>query len=258
MNVTQSTVSARIRVLEDHLACRLFERSSTGVNLTAAGRQFYRYAASMQQLWQQGLEEIRQSGAYSGSVGVGVHMTMWRSFMPAWLIWMRKTHPEFSVHVEADYSERLTEYVRQGILDVAITHMPRALPGLSIEEFSIDRLIMVSSKPRTLSTCENGNYLHVDWSYGYREEHLEKLPQLQIPVSNIGYGEIAMEYLLHEDGCAYLPYSIVREHLSCGRLYQVEDAPEFARPSYLVRQTESVYPERIEIAIEGLKLAVGA
>ncbi|MEN9063355.1 MULTISPECIES: LysR family transcriptional regulator [Ponticoccus] len=253
MHVTQSTVSARIKVLEDSLDCRLFERGPTGVTLTAAGLQFHRYAASMLQLWQQGRSEVRQSSVHDGSIGIGVHITIWRNFMPGWLVSMRQANPGFTLRVEADYSERLTEYVRQGALDLAITHMPRALPGLRIDELSVDPLVLVSSIPRNLSDCDNQNYLHVDWSYGYREEHLDKLPQLQMSRFNIGYGEIALQYLLEGDGCAYLPSLMVAEHLTEGRLHRVADAPELSRPCYLVRQIEAVHPERVDMAVQALK-----
>ncbi|MBU2888129.1 LysR family transcriptional regulator [Celeribacter halophilus] len=253
MNVTQSTVSARIKVLEDSLDCRLFDRGPTGVTLTAAGLQFHRYAASMLQLWQQGRSEIRQSSVYDGSIGIGVHITIWRTFMPSWMIWMRQNHPGFKLRVEADYSERLTEYVRQGVLDLAVTHMPRALPGLKIDELMVDSLVLVSSVPCDLSECNNQNYVHIDWSYGYREDHLDKLPQLQMSQFNVGHGDIALQYLLQGEGCAYLPYRSVANYLDDGSLHRVSNAPELARPCYLVRQVEAVNHERIEIAVEGLK-----
>jgi DNA-binding transcriptional LysR family regulator len=40
VNVTQSTVSMRIRTLEQQLGQPVFERSKTGATMTAAGRNF--------------------------------------------------------------------------------------------------------------------------------------------------------------------------------------------------------------------------
>ena len=51
LNVTQSTVSARIRTLEDLLGRTLFVRSHSGAQLTSAGQRFRRYALNMQRLW---------------------------------------------------------------------------------------------------------------------------------------------------------------------------------------------------------------
>ena len=42
LHVTQTTVSARIRTLEDDLGRRLFVRNRTGAQLTPAGREFQR------------------------------------------------------------------------------------------------------------------------------------------------------------------------------------------------------------------------
>ena len=47
LNVTQSTVSARIKVLEDQLGNLVFTRSKNGVTLTSAGVRFERHAASL-------------------------------------------------------------------------------------------------------------------------------------------------------------------------------------------------------------------
>ena len=43
MNVTQSTVSARIKSLEDLLGRPLFERSKNGAELTSSGSQFQKH-----------------------------------------------------------------------------------------------------------------------------------------------------------------------------------------------------------------------
>lgn len=108
-NLTQSTVSARIKVLEDTLNVKLFERTPAGVLLTDAGQKFYKYAVTMRQTWQQGREEMARSSSPKQTAGLGLHMTMWRRFMPEWLVWMAEHHPEFALHVEADYSGRLVE-----------------------------------------------------------------------------------------------------------------------------------------------------
>ena len=58
LNVTQSTVSARIKSLEEQLGQSLFLRSHTGAELTAAGRQLQRYAMTMVRAWEQARQEI--------------------------------------------------------------------------------------------------------------------------------------------------------------------------------------------------------
>jgi DNA-binding transcriptional LysR family regulator len=252
LHITQSTVSARIKVLEQRLNCELFERTSAGVRLTNAGKKFHRYAVSVQQLLQRSQLEVGLLDGYEGSLGLGVHMTLWRRLMPEWLLWMRKNCPKAVLHVEADWSERLTDYVMKGTLDLAITHMPVTVPGLTVERILDDRMVMVARHKRHLSNCKSRDYVYIDWSYGYREEHMNKLPEFQNSPLNIGYGEIALEYILQSEGFCYLPFVSVESHIAGKRLHIVDGAPELSRPAYLIYPQVCVDVERTKLAIEGL------
>ena len=61
LNVTQSTVSARIKAMEDRFGRELFTRSHSGVELTSAGHHFRQYALNIQRLWQQASASARRS-----------------------------------------------------------------------------------------------------------------------------------------------------------------------------------------------------
>ena len=58
LNVAQTTVSARIRNLEQQLGRTLFVRHKGGASLTPAGEQFLRHAPMFVQLWQRTLHQV--------------------------------------------------------------------------------------------------------------------------------------------------------------------------------------------------------
>ena len=58
LNITQSTVSARIKSLEEQLGQPMFARSKTGAVLTLAGVQFQKHAQAIVRIWQHALREI--------------------------------------------------------------------------------------------------------------------------------------------------------------------------------------------------------
>ena len=252
-NLTQSTVSARIKTLEDTLDTQLFERKPSGVLLTDAGHKFYKYAVSMSKAWQESRQEIARASNPKKMIGLGLHMTMWRRFMPDWLTWMENQHPEFALHVEADYSERLVDYISEGVLDLAITHMPSGLPGMVVQPFMEDELVMVSRHLLDIGSCKPEAYIFVDWSYGYREEHQEKLPEFVRSKINIGFSEIALEHLYVSDCYAYMPRAYISDDLSHERLYIVKGAPILSRPSYLVYAKSSINSDVVKMAVEGLR-----
>jgi DNA-binding transcriptional LysR family regulator len=52
LHVAQTTVSARVRLLEEQLGRQLFVRNKAGASLTPAGEQFLRFAPTFVQLCQ--------------------------------------------------------------------------------------------------------------------------------------------------------------------------------------------------------------
>ncbi|MFN3211390.1 MAG: LysR family transcriptional regulator, partial [Roseovarius sp.] len=53
LNVTQSTVTARLHTLEDEIGQQLLNRQKSGTTLTPAGTRLLRYARVMTGLWRQ-------------------------------------------------------------------------------------------------------------------------------------------------------------------------------------------------------------
>ena len=58
LNVGQTTVSARIRILEQQLGRPLFVRNKGGATLTPEGERFLRYAPAFVQLWQRARHQV--------------------------------------------------------------------------------------------------------------------------------------------------------------------------------------------------------
>ena len=57
LHVTQSTITARLKTLEDSLGQRLVNRTKSGATLTAAGIRLHRYAQTIDELWSQAQQE---------------------------------------------------------------------------------------------------------------------------------------------------------------------------------------------------------
>lgn len=71
LHTVQSNVTARIRALEDELGVPLFERSSTGVSLTDAGRRLLPYAMQMQSLLNDARRAVAEDGTPKGALVIG-------------------------------------------------------------------------------------------------------------------------------------------------------------------------------------------
>ena len=88
LHVTQTTVSARIRTLEESLGKRLFVRSRNGVTLTAAGREFERYAQSFVQVWERARQQLSVPPGRTSVVALGGELSLWNPVLLDWLVWI--------------------------------------------------------------------------------------------------------------------------------------------------------------------------
>src|SRR6516225_3077683 len=93
LNITQSTVSARIRVLEELFGRPLFERSKNGASLTGAGEQFQKHALALVRVWQHAQLEVGFSGPYRDRLAWGAHASPWAGVLMRWISWRPATFP---------------------------------------------------------------------------------------------------------------------------------------------------------------------
>ena len=82
LNITQSTVTARLQALEDDLGHTLLHRHRSGVSVTAAGLRLKRYAEAMSDLWRQARQEIALPDHVRLICNFGVHQSLWTGLGP--------------------------------------------------------------------------------------------------------------------------------------------------------------------------------
>ncbi len=80
LNVTQSTVTARLNKLEGELGQTLFHRRKSGAELTSAGFRFERYAQLMVDIWRQARQETALPPMIETTFNLGCHPDLWSSF----------------------------------------------------------------------------------------------------------------------------------------------------------------------------------
>ena len=253
LNVTQSTVSARVKAMEDRFGRTLFKRGHSGVELTSAGQHFRQYALNIQRLWQQAQQRISLPENFSHGIGLGSQVSLWDSLILEWIPWMRKHAPAVAVHVEADYSPSLMRQLSDGLLDIGVMYNPRQTPGLVIEDLLQETLVLVASNRRELSEGWVGDYVYVDWGGEFRRRHGEAFPDMDTPAISVGLGPLGLEYILQNGGSGYFPLRVVEPYLERGELFRVEGAPEMKRPAYIVYPELARQQETQELALNGLR-----
>ena len=252
LNVTQSTVSTRIKTLEDQLGRALFTRGRAGALPTGAGRQFHPYAANLVRVWQQARQEVALPSSVDTILSVGGQLTLWERLLLRWIPWARDNLPDVAVRAEVGLSDTLMQQLRQGTLDIGVMYTPQSRPGITIEELLVEKLVLVSSVP-TAKTAGEPGYVFVDWGPEFRADHSIAFPDMEMPMLTIGYGPLALRHILEHGGSGYFPHHIVQVHIQSHRLHRVRRAPTFSRPAYLVYPTDKGAQAWFQKALGGLR-----
>lgn len=130
LNVGQTTISARIRLLEQQLGRQLFVRNKSGASLTPAGKQFLRYAPTFVQLWQQARRQVAVPGGHRALVTIGSEVSLWQPLLLEWVLWIRRSLLDLAVNVHVEAPQDLINRVVAGLVDIAIMYAPQHRPGL--------------------------------------------------------------------------------------------------------------------------------
>lgn len=253
LNITQSAMSARIKGLENELNRILFLRRRNGTVLTPGGQRFFRHATSLIRNWELARQESALSEDFNSVVGLGVQLNHWHSVVTPWLRWMEEHNPNLATHIQSDYSSRLMELLRDGAIDVAILYEPQQIPGVTIEKFSDEALVLVSSEPRYVTEEAVQGYIFVDWGQSFRVAHSRLFPGIATHRITVGLADVGLGHIESHGGSAYLLRSAIRDRLENEELFLVENAPEITISTYMVHVDE---PERQDVlgkAIEGLR-----
>lgn len=253
LNVTQSTVSARVKAMEERFGRVLFTRGHSGVELTSAGQHFRQYALNIQRLWQQAQQRVSLPESFSHGIGLGSQVSLWDSLILRWIPWMRQNARDIAIHVEADYSPSLMRQLSDGLIDIGVMYNPRQTPGLVVEDLLVETLVLVATDQRQVADGWIEDYVFVDWGEEFRRLHGEAFPDMDTPAISVGLGSMGLEYILQSGGSGYFPTRVVQPYIDSQKLFLVGGAPEMKRPAYVVYPEIARHRETLELALRGLR-----
>jgi DNA-binding transcriptional LysR family regulator len=238
LHITQTAVSARIRVLEQQLDRKVFIRNKAGARLTPAGDQFFRFATSLVQIWDRARRTVALAPGRERVVTIGAELSQWNPLMRHWLLWMRRECPEIAVSAYVDTADSLMAQVQDGALDVAILYAAPARSGVVAELLFEEKLVLARTAPADQPLSAD-DHVHVDWGEEFAVNYHAAFPDADPGVVSISYGPLALDYILAQGGSGYFRMAAVRPHLDDGSMVLVPDSPEFSYSSYAVHSANA-------------------
>ncbi len=250
LHVTQSTVSARIQTLERQLGVVLLHRHRNGTALTAAGQRFLRHAKSLVRTLEQARHDVGLPAGYCGSLTLRGRIALWDGFLPKWVAWMRTQMPDTSLRLEIGFEEDIMQGLIQGTIDIGLMYTPENRPGLGIERLFDETLLLVSTDQD--KDWNDDSYVQIDWGPEFEAQFATHFPEAEAPALLANVGWLALQQILLTGGAGFFPRRMVTPLIEAGRLWQIQGAPIFSLPAYLVYPQDRRDDSMLR-ALEGLR-----
>jgi len=254
LHVAQTTISARVRLLEQQLGRPLFVRHKGGATLTPAGEQFLRFAPTFVQLWQRARQQVAVPEGHRAVLTVGSEVSLWQPLLVDWVRTMRRSHPDIALRVHVDVPQDLITHVASGVVDIAIMYAPQHRPGLKIDLLMEEELVLVTTDLKTYE-ADDPHYVHVEWGPDFTLHHGVSFPDSS-PSLVVNLGPLGLNLVLLEGGSGYFRMHAVQPYLKSGRLHLVPGAPRFSFPVYATYSV-NVDAETLDIALAVLRAVAG-
>lgn len=183
LNIRESSISRRIRDLEDELGASLFHRHSGGVRLTEAGMRFQARAREILHQVGDGVREVGAVGCVDlGRVRIGIFSSLASGFLTDLLCSFAVQH----VGVQVDIADGLTAdhvaAVRRLELDVAFVAGTREWSGCEVAHLWSERVFVALPKDHALARLPE-----IEWG---------QIAAEPLIVSDTGAGRAVQSYLI--------------------------------------------------------------
>jgi len=152
VGVTQPTLSAGIKDLENALGAILVERGRTGAVLTPAGEEAAERAARAISEVEELVRTVQAAGEpFSGTFRLGAIPTIAPFLLPRALPLLKQKYPRLRLQMREDLTHRLVEALRARTLDAALIALPYEAHGIATATIADDEFLFLGPEDHPLA-----------------------------------------------------------------------------------------------------------
>ncbi|MGC5327043.1 LysR family transcriptional regulator [Brevibacillus sp. SYSU BS000544] len=244
LHLVQSTVTMRIKQLEETVGKPLFIRDKRSVEITQAGLALLPYAERILKLAQEGLHEVAALEPYEDRLSIGSLDSIWSFILEPILKEYHLRYPGIAVRTKTGHSADVISYLLDQVIHIGIVYIPPTLPNFEVIPIYEDEIVLVGapSHPITLRGSVHANelallpLLFVNWGPPFHEWILEALPPGYVPKLQVDKAILAIDFVKEGLGVTLVTRSSVKDELASGTLQEivVEGSTPPKRSAYIV------------------------
>lgn len=175
-HVSQPALSRTIRLLEDQLGVRLFDRDTRNVSLTRSGAQLLPIVERIAADFDSAFGELRQTfSGERGRIVVGALPSVAAALLPEVIARFLAERPRVHLTVRDDLSGSLLDLLEERQIDFAVASQPDAGDRLDFRPLITDDYVLVCPRDHDLAGEDSA-----DWSVFERHPFIAMAPKSSV------------------------------------------------------------------------------
>lgn len=252
--LTRSAVSFRVKQLESLLGVELFERQRNNIHPTPSGERMLTHAEAVLNAWERAKQDILLSAEKSVQLTIGAAPNIWDAYLKPHMQGLHQHLEGVVLRTEVLPQNILVKQLLERVLDIAISFEPPAMDEFTLVQVKEVELLLVSAAKEPITDiAEVTQYVKVDWGTAFNIKHANKYSQLPLPVLHTGTAQIGLDFIMNNQGCAFLPDYMVKPLIADGSLQLVAGRQSIRRSVYVAYLEQNDRLSEIEAAIHLLK-----
>lgn len=250
--LTQAAVSARIKQLENSIGGPVFTRYRNNLQLTETGRRLVPHAQSMLIAWDRAKQEVSLNSRNEVILGVGATNGLWDLFLQNVLQQSYQLNPQVILRADAHAQDVLLRRLLDRTLDLAFLYESAKHSDIKSIPLQQVELLLVSTEAGSLSVDKHlERYVAIDWGTSFNISFAKEYGNTPV-ILHTSLARIALDFLLKNKGCAYLPLQMVENNLN-EDLHVVEGATVMTRKLFACYHQECKYEREVNQLVEVAK-----
>jgi DNA-binding transcriptional LysR family regulator len=240
LNFAQSSISEQIRLLENELGCKLFERLGRNICLTKEGEKFLLYAEKILTLSDEAKQSVAQALIPTGPLTIATAETLCVFRLPNLFKAYCSRYPDVDVKLQIGNCEDFPNMLRTNKVDVAFTlDDERVYPDIISKTLLYEPLVMISSNTDSLAQrdmiemyeLQGKKLILTQRGCSYRASFEEFLSSVDVHPNSIlelESIEAIKQYVMSGFGISFLPRIAVEKEIESGQLVEIKyKGPKF-------------------------------
>jgi DNA-binding transcriptional LysR family regulator len=156
---TQPAISAQIRSLEEEVGARLLDRSGGRVSLTAAGKEFQKFAEDTVQARRAIIIHLAEMERVPrGEIVVGANEATCLYILPEVFASFKRQYPNVNVSITRSEHGRILEQVIDNSVDFGVVSLPVTDTRLTVVPIHKDELVIITDPEHSLAKGKSADF----------------------------------------------------------------------------------------------------